>query len=61
MPIVRPALLVDVKKMQHNFQMGHREGGKVFYVSTTKNKGIEKYVTLELMILWDNHLTSNDS
>jgi hypothetical protein len=51
MPIVRPALLLDVKKMYHNFQMGYREGDKVFYVSITNNKGIEKYVTFELMTL----------
>jgi hypothetical protein len=35
--------------------MGYREGDKIFYVSTTNNKGIEKYVTFELMTLWDNH------
>jgi hypothetical protein len=35
--------------------MGYREGDKIFYVSTINNKGIEKYVTFELMTLWDNH------
>ncbi len=53
MPIVRLALLIDVKKMEHRFQMRYREGDKVFYVSTTNNKGVEKLVIPELFDSWD--------
>ncbi len=35
MPIVRLALKIDVLKMEHAFQMGYREGNKVFYVFPT--------------------------
>jgi hypothetical protein len=33
--------------------MGYREGDKVFYVSTTNNKGVEKLVIPELFDSWD--------
>jgi len=32
MPIVRPALKINVLKMEQAFQMGYQEGNKVFYV-----------------------------
>jgi hypothetical protein len=35
MLVVRPALKIDVLKMEHVFQMGYQEGDKVFYVSPT--------------------------
>jgi hypothetical protein len=54
MPIVRHALLIDVKKMEHSFQMGYREGNRVFYASNTNNKGVEKLVILELFHSWDS-------
>ncbi len=38
MPIVRPTLLVDVKKMENSFQMGYKKGHIVFNVSTTKKQ-----------------------
>jgi hypothetical protein len=55
MPIVRLALLIDVKKMEHSFQMGYREGDKIFYVFTTNNKGVEKFVIPKLFDSWDIH------
>jgi hypothetical protein len=35
MPIVRPTLKINVLKMEQVFQMGYREGDKVFYVPPT--------------------------
>jgi hypothetical protein len=35
MPMVRPALKIDVLKMEQAFHMGYREGDKVFYVFAT--------------------------
>lgn len=55
MLIVRLALLIDVKKMEHSLQMGYRKGDKIFYVSSTNNKGVEKFVILELFDSWDIH------
>jgi hypothetical protein len=49
MPIIRPALFVDVKKMEHNSQMGYKESGRVFYVSTTNNKGEQEMVIIKLL------------
>jgi hypothetical protein len=55
MPIIKPALLVNVKKMEHNFQMGYKELDRVFYVSTIKNKGAQEMVTPKLLNSWDIH------
>jgi hypothetical protein len=33
MPVVRPALKIDVFKIKQVFQMGYQEGNKVLYVS----------------------------
>jgi hypothetical protein len=38
MPIVRPTLFVDVKKIENSFQMGYKKGHIVFNVSTTKKQ-----------------------
>jgi hypothetical protein len=35
MPIVKPALKIDILKMEQAFHMGYREGDKVFYLSPT--------------------------
>jgi hypothetical protein len=35
------------------FQMGYKEGDRIFYVSTTNNKGVKEYVTPMLMTSWD--------
>jgi hypothetical protein len=33
MPIVRPTFKIDILKMEQAFQMGYRQGEKVFFVS----------------------------
>jgi hypothetical protein len=35
MPIVRPSLNINVRKMEQAFQMGYQEGDKMLYVSPT--------------------------
>lgn len=52
MPVVRPALYQDIKKLQNDFVHGYREGAQVFYVSTTNNLGKEAEVTPELRQSW---------
>lgn len=55
MPIIRLALLVNGKKMEHNFQMGYKELERTFYVSTINNKGAQEMVTPKLLNSWDIH------
>jgi predicted ABC-class ATPase len=44
MLMVRLAFKIDVLKMEHVFQMGYKEGDKVFYVSATNWQGEETLV-----------------
>ena len=55
MPVVRPALSPDIKKLQNDFVHGYREGAQVFYVSLTNNMGKESEVTPELRQSWSEH------
>jgi hypothetical protein len=55
MPIIRPTLLVNEKKMEHNFQMGYKKLNRVFYVSTINNKGAQEMVTPKLLNSRDIH------
>ncbi len=45
MPIVDLALLVDIWKMEANFQLGYKEGDRVSYVFQTNNLGKDMDVT----------------
>ncbi len=54
MLVVRPALKIDVLKMEHVFQMGYQEGDKVFYVSPTNQQGEEAFVAYHIHE-WDSH------
>jgi hypothetical protein len=40
--------------MEQVFQMGYREGDKVFYVSPTNGQGEEAFVVYHIHE-WDNH------
>jgi hypothetical protein len=42
MSIVKPALKIDVLKMEHVFFMSYQKWEKAFYVSSTKWQGEEK-------------------
>jgi predicted ABC-class ATPase len=44
MLVVRLTFNIKVLKMEHVFQMGYKEGDKVFYVSTTNWQGEETLV-----------------
>jgi hypothetical protein len=44
MPIVRPALKIDVHKMEQAFHSGYHEGDKVFYVLPLNWKGEEYFI-----------------
>jgi hypothetical protein len=52
--VVKLALKIDILKMEHVFQMGYKEGDKVFYVSTTNKQGEETFVN-SYEEGWDRH------
>ena len=44
-PLVRPTLATDIKKLETEFNHGYRPGALVFYVSICNEKGEERSVT----------------
>jgi hypothetical protein len=44
MPLVRPTLSHDIKRLEAEFTHGYRPGAPVFYVSITNERGEERYV-----------------
>jgi hypothetical protein len=44
MPLVRPTLAHDIKRLEAEFTHGYRPGASVFYVSTTNENGAERLV-----------------
>lgn len=55
LPLVRPLLQSQVKRLEAEFVRGYRPGDRVFYVSTTNDKGFSKSVTPEIVATWDEH------
>jgi hypothetical protein len=51
MPIVRLALKIDAFKMEHAFQMGYKQGEKMFFVFPTNWQG-EKISVSFVEALW---------
>ena len=58
MPLVRPTLATDIKKLEAEFAHGYRPGAPVFYVSISNEKGEERTVTDEDKRSWGPHWTS---
>lgn len=52
MPMVRPTLPGDLKKLEQEFVHGYREGAAVFYVSVTNEEGNTQEVTDEDKTMW---------
>lgn len=54
MPVVRPTLPSDIKKLEDEFAIGYRDGAAVFYVSTTNEHGeTSEFIEIE-MSKWDD-------
>ncbi len=51
MRVVKPALNIDALKMEHAFQMGYKEGEKVFFVSPPIGR-VRRWEFPHLWILW---------
>jgi hypothetical protein len=57
MPLVRPTLANDIKKLEAEFTHGYRPGAPVFYVSICNEKGEERSVMEEDTSHWGPHWT----
>lgn len=55
MPLVRPTMRSDVKRLEAEFVHGYRDGDRVFYVSLTSDIGDNKVVTPEDEEGWGRH------
>lgn len=55
MPLVRPVLRTDILRLQAEFSFGYRSGDRVFYVSTTDDKGDSELVNDTVMSTWNSH------
>ena len=58
MPLVRPTLAQDIKRLEVEFIHGYRPGVSVFYVSTTNENREEKLVKDVDTSIWGPHWTS---
>jgi hypothetical protein len=58
MPLVRPTLVHDIKRLEAEFTHGYRPGASVFYVSTTNENGEERLLKDVDTSNWGPHRTS---
>jgi hypothetical protein len=58
MPLVRPTLGIDIKRLEAEFTHGYRPGAPVFYVSICNEKGEVRSVKDEDTSDWGPHWTS---
>ena len=53
MPLVRPTLESEIKRLEAQFAHGYRHGANVFYVTLCNERGEEKFVNEEVKKNWD--------
>jgi hypothetical protein len=53
MPLVRPTLDSDIKRLEAEFSHGYRHGASVFYVTLCNERGEERSVSESEMRNWD--------
>jgi hypothetical protein len=58
MPLVRPTLAIDIKRLEAEFTHGYRPGAPVFYVSLCNEVGEERFVSDEERAHWGPHWTA---
>jgi hypothetical protein len=58
MPLVRPILAIDIKRLEAEFTHGYRPGAPVFYVFLYNKKGEERSMKDEDTSNWGPHWTS---
>jgi len=61
MPLVRPTLAHDIKRLEAEFTHGYRPGASVFYVSITNEHGEEKLLKDVDTSNWGPHWTAVNS
>jgi hypothetical protein len=55
LPLVRPILQPDIKRLEQDFWSGYRGGDRCFYVSITNDHGSSMDVSEDLMDTWNEH------
>lgn len=55
LPILHPKIDVDIQKLANYFVHGYRFEDHLFYLSTTNDKGLAKYVDVDILSSWDTH------
>lgn len=53
LPLVRPILQTDIRRLEQDFIDGYRGGDRCFYVSLTNDQGVSKDVTPMIMETWN--------
>jgi hypothetical protein len=53
MPLVRPTLASDIKRLEAEFAHGYRHGASVFYVTLCNERGEERAITDADLKSWD--------
>ena len=53
MPLVRPTLESDIKRLEAEFAHRYHHGAIMFYVTLCNEHGEEKFVTKEIKKNWD--------
>jgi hypothetical protein len=61
MPLVRPTLAFDIKRLEAEFAHGYRVGTSVFYVSICNERGEERSVSSEDTKGWNEHWRNENS
>jgi hypothetical protein len=61
MPLVRPTLASDIKRLEAEFAHGYRAGASVFYVSICNERGEERSVSSEDTKGWNEHWRNENS
>jgi hypothetical protein len=55
LPLVRPVLQSDIRRLEQDFWSGYRGGDRCFYVSTTNDQGTSMDVTDDVTATWNEH------
>jgi hypothetical protein len=61
MPLVRPTLASDIKRLEAEFAHSYRAGASIFYVSICNERGEERSVSSEDMNGWNEHWRNENS
>ena len=61
LPLVRPVLQSDIRRLEQDFWSGYQGGDRCFYVSTTNDQGTSMDVTDDVTATWNEHWKQRNS